>query len=142
MKATRKFPCDPSAIADARAFVRESLSDWPSDTREVAELLASELATNCIRHAQSEFELAINSARRIRIEVSDASNALPKPLSPAPKEPSGRGLRIVEALSRSWGVVPAAHGKTVWFTLGNGEHEPAGERRRKGEARESVGERA
>lgn len=142
MNATRKFSCDPAAIAAARAFVREALSDWPPDTREVAELLASELATNCVRHAQSEFVLAINAATQIRIEVSDASTVLPQPLSPAPKEPSGRGLRIVEALSRSWGVVPAAHGKTVWFTLGNGEHEPAGERRRKGEARESVGERA
>jgi serine/threonine-protein kinase RsbW len=36
---------------------------------------------------------------------------------PAPTEPSGRGLRIVEALARAWGTVDSPGGKTVWFTL-------------------------
>jgi hypothetical protein len=36
-------------------------------------------------------------------------------------EPSGRGLRIVQALSQAWGVVPGEDGTRVWFTLARGD---------------------
>jgi anti-sigma regulatory factor (Ser/Thr protein kinase) len=79
--------------------------------------MTSELATNCVRHAQSDFELAIHDSREeIRVEVSDNGEGRPTLRSPTPREHSGRGLRIVQELSDSWGTIPSANGKLVWFT--------------------------
>ena len=107
----------PEAVPAARRFVRDVLSDQSLQTKEAAELMTSELATNCVRHAHTDFELAIHSRGQIRIEVRDTGNGRPRVLSPTPQERSGRGLRIVEALSDAWGIVPSPKGKTVWFTL-------------------------
>ena len=49
--------------------------------------------------------------------MSDGGEGRPRLLSPSPRELSGRGLRIVEAMSDAWGVQPTSTGKTVWFTL-------------------------
>ena len=81
--------------------------------------MVSELATNCIRHTEAEFEVGVERTRDgIRIEVTDAAGGTPEMRSPAIDEPTGRGLRIIEMLSDAWGVDFApAGGKTVWFTL-------------------------
>ncbi|MEU9760670.1 ATP-binding protein [Streptomyces sp. NPDC047985] len=49
------------------------------------------------------------SARRIRVEVSDACPELPPvgPSMPADDEESGRGLVLVGALAARWGRLPA-----------------------------------
>jgi anti-sigma regulatory factor (Ser/Thr protein kinase) len=104
-------------VTAARRFVRDVLSDRPLEVVQAAELMASELATNCVRHAHTEFELTIHTRDQIRIEVRDTGEGRPRLLSPAEREISGRGLRIVDAMSDAWGVVPAANGKAVWFTL-------------------------
>jgi hypothetical protein len=93
------------------------LGEQSREIVDAAELMACELATNCVRHARTDFELVIHSDDQIRIEVRDTGAGRPRPRSPTPREPSGRGLRIVEAMSSAWGVVPASSGKTVWFTL-------------------------
>jgi anti-sigma regulatory factor (Ser/Thr protein kinase) len=105
-------------VPAARRFVRDALSDQSREILDAVELMASELATNSVQHAQSCFELVINDTKRqIRIEVRDNGQGQPLPRSPTPKERTGRGLRIVEAMSDSWGIDPSAGGKTVWFTV-------------------------
>lgn len=80
--------------------------------------MVSELATNSVKHAHSDFKISIDdSAGEIRVEVRDTGRGQPVLRFPAPTEPSGRGLRIVQALSRAWGTVDSPDGKTVWFTL-------------------------
>jgi serine/threonine-protein kinase RsbW len=111
------FPYDPRSIPGARRFVRRALRRWPPETIEVAELMVSELATNCIRHAGTGFELVVCTGEEIRVEVSDSGGGRPQVLEPRPTDPSGRGLRIVEGLSRRWGISTRPQGKTVWFTL-------------------------
>ncbi|MCW3058050.1 MAG: hypothetical protein JWO21_2019 [Solirubrobacterales bacterium] len=114
---SQRFPCQPEAVTAARRFVRDALVDHPLEITQAAELMASELATNCVRHARTDFELVIHSHEQIRIEVRDTGEGRPTPLSPTARELSGRGLLIVEAMSDAWGVIPASSGKTVWFTL-------------------------
>jgi anti-sigma regulatory factor (Ser/Thr protein kinase) len=114
---SQTFSCRPEAVTAARRFVRDVLVDQPLEIVQAAELMASELATNCVRHARTDFELVIRSQGQIRIEVRDTGEGRPTPLTPAPRELSGRGLLIVEAMSDAWGVIPASSGKTVWFTL-------------------------
>ena len=79
--------------------------------------MTSELAANCVRHAQTDFELTIAAEDDIRIELRDASADEPKLLSPTMRQPSGRGLLIVDSMSHRWGITRDRRGKTVWFTL-------------------------
>lgn len=100
-----------------RQLVRDVLSGQSREIVDAAEVMACELATNCVRHARTDFELTIHSQGQIRVEVRDTGQGRPMPRSPTLEEPTGRGLRIVEAMSDSWGVIPFSDGKTVWFTL-------------------------
>jgi anti-sigma regulatory factor (Ser/Thr protein kinase) len=118
MRYARHFHCQPESLAGARHFVRDLLSDQPREIVEAAELMTSELATNSVRHAHSDFELAIHlSHDEIRVEVSDHGQGQPVPRTPTPLDQSGRGLQIVQALAEDWGVIPSSNGKIVWFML-------------------------
>lgn len=118
MTTARRFRCQPESVPAARHFVRSVLRDQSRDTLDAVELMASELASNCIHHAKTCFEFTIDDAQRqIRVEVRDSSLGRPVPRSPTPSEPTGRGLRIVEAMSEAWGVDLSSSGKTVWFTV-------------------------
>jgi anti-sigma regulatory factor (Ser/Thr protein kinase) len=81
--------------------------------------MVSELATNALRHAETPFSVRVEQVPgTVRVEVADGGEGQPAVRSPEPSEPSGRGLRIVESLSESWGVTAASGaGKTVWFTV-------------------------
>jgi anti-sigma regulatory factor (Ser/Thr protein kinase) len=140
MRRMRSFPAIPQSVHAARRFATDTLSGSPASTVEAAELMVSELATNCIRHERTNFHITIlGSAREIRVEVTDSGSGTPTMRSPGPDEPSGRGLQIVDMLSDSWGVEPEQpSGKTVWFTMpGAATMQPAAEevgaRRRIGE---------
>ena len=119
MRRMRTFPAIPQSVHAARRFATNALSGRPASTLEAVELMVSELATNCIRHERTSFHITIlGSDREIRIEVTDSGTGTPRMRSPGPDEPSGRGLRIVDMLSESWGVEPEQpSGKTVWFTV-------------------------
>ena len=117
MTSTRKFRCKPEAVTAARLYVRDLLSGQSLEVVQAAELLTSELAANSVRHACSEFEVAIDSRDPIRIEVSDNGEGRPKVLNPPPRIPTGRGMQIVERIADAWGIRPTVDGKTVWFTL-------------------------
>jgi anti-sigma regulatory factor (Ser/Thr protein kinase) len=133
MRRARRFHCQSESVAGARHFVRDILSDQPRETVEAAELMTSELATNSVRHAHSDFELAVERSRdEVRVEVSDQGQGQPVPRNPSPRARSGRGLQIVEGLAEDWGVTPSPNGKLVWFTLrlrtGSGGLKPARDR--------------
>jgi anti-sigma regulatory factor (Ser/Thr protein kinase) len=114
----RSFGCRAQSVPAARRFVRDVLSDHSRKVVEAVELMATELATNCVQHAKTAFELTIHDGQgQIRIEVRDTGPGRPVPQSPTPRERRGRGLRIVEAMSDSWGVDRGSQGKTVWFTV-------------------------
>ncbi|MEY2438388.1 MAG: hypothetical protein QOF97_3224 [Acidimicrobiaceae bacterium] len=83
------------------------------------ELVVSELAANAVRHARTRYQVTIEvGADAVVVEVHDESRALPERRDPRPTDGGGRGLMIVEALSRRWGVRPVAgDGKTVWAEL-------------------------
>jgi anti-sigma regulatory factor (Ser/Thr protein kinase) len=91
--------------------------------------MVSELATNAVQHAETEFEVAIwvtpdAEGRAVLVRVTDSSPGFPVLQEPVADEPRGRGLRIVESLAAGWGVESqqGCPGKTVWFSarLGSG----------------------
>ncbi|HTU84593.1 MAG TPA: ATP-binding protein [Solirubrobacteraceae bacterium] len=119
MTTTRSFPHEPQSVPAARRFATSVLSGSSAETLEAVELMVSELATNCIRHTDSGFDLTITrSGDDIRVEASDHAGGTPTMRSPKPTDPSGRGLKIIDMLSARWGVrADGTRGKTVWFTI-------------------------
>jgi anti-sigma regulatory factor (Ser/Thr protein kinase) len=110
-------PESPSAAA-ARRFVVAELAAEPPDVRDAAALLASELVTNAVLHANTDFEVSVTrSPRTLRVEVSDESDRPPVLRNYGLEAATGRGLRLVDRLASSWGVERRGFGKSVWFEL-------------------------
>jgi anti-sigma regulatory factor (Ser/Thr protein kinase) len=128
MTRTRRFSCEPESVAAARRFATHPLKGASNDAISAVELMVSELATNCVRHARAPFDLTVAQERgTIRVEVTDCAGGTPRMRTPAPDDPTGRGLQIVDIFSERWGVeLAAAVGKTVWFTISSQAAEPSG----------------
>ena len=110
----------PAAAAAARSYVRAAINAWdvPAEV-SVAELLASELVTNAIRHEEGEtITLVIASAcGQLRVEVHDTSRLVPIPVDGPADAETGRGLMLVASLSKEWGFFRTPTGKAVYFML-------------------------
>jgi anti-sigma regulatory factor (Ser/Thr protein kinase) len=117
---SRVFGNAPEAVSAARHYVVDLLADVPHAIVDEVAVMVSELATNCVRHTDTEFTVNVEHDRnRIRVEVTDRGAGAPTVRVPDATEPTGRGLRIVRELSDAFGVEPAsgAPGKTVWFVV-------------------------
>jgi len=110
---------DTNAPNAARRFVEQTLDRWQCGSRlDDVRLLVSELVTNALVHAGSEAEVAVVlRSDAIRVEVADDSTNPPVLREATPREPGGRGLALVEALSTSWGFDIHDDGKVVWFEV-------------------------
>lgn len=119
MTTKRSFSRKPESVAAARRFATQALAGTAADVLDAVELMVSELATNCIRHTNTAFDLKVERSKsNIRVEVTDRATGTPVMRSPGPDELTGRGLQIVNMLAQAWGVEQrTASGKTVWFTL-------------------------
>jgi anti-sigma regulatory factor (Ser/Thr protein kinase) len=120
MKSERKFLNRPTSVGQARRFIMDALSGVDGDALDDAAVMVSELASNCLQHAATSFTVEVDRAlERVTISVDDAGPGQPSMQTPPSHQPTGRGLRIVDALADSWGVDDHADpiGKRVWFTL-------------------------
>lgn len=118
MRTVRSYSPTSEAIPAARHCVGHVMKGADPDDIYAVELMVSELATNCVRHGGTGFELVVDlTAESLRVEVTDGGSGRPVVQSPSPTEPTGRGLLIVDALSDRWGVETGGGrpGKTVWF---------------------------
>jgi len=96
--------------------VPDALHTWSADNLgAMAEIVASELATNAVQHARSPFWVSISrSPTAIRIEVRDASLEPPECVRANASRAGGRGVSLIAALSHAWGTRDEVDGKTVW----------------------------
>ncbi|CAL9446769.1 SpoIIE family protein phosphatase [Streptomyces sp. enrichment culture] len=126
----------------ARAMVRDALADWtglglPGTERltehraDDALVVVSELVTNAVVHAGTDVEVGcrVEETGALVIEATDhCPSRMPTGGGQeTPQEPAeyGRGLRLVAALSESWGITFRPGAKTVWARLPAGGTEPA-----------------
>ncbi|MFE3578351.1 ATP-binding protein [Streptomyces vinaceus] len=115
----------------ARRLVGVQLAAWGipygCTLAEDVELVIGELAANAVVHGHvpgRNFEVVLRyDGSRVWVEVSDARGERRPPEASAPADPAaegGRGLVVVEAVARDWGVrdrPPGHPGKTVWACL-------------------------
>lgn len=127
MHAETSLACDPSSVRTGRQFVSVQLSHWGYDGATfTACLLVSELITNAVLHARTDVRLVLDEdSDVVRIAVHDSSARPVRRRRHSVQSGTGRGLRLVEQMSRAWGVDASPPGKVVWFDLGReGEPEP------------------
>ena len=114
----RLFPPDSRSAAAARKFVLDAGWSDDADVNLRLATVVSELVTNAILHARTAFVVTVSPEReKIRVAVYDESASFPIRRAYDAPHPTGRGLRIVEALADRWGVDEHPAGKTIWFEL-------------------------
>lgn len=126
----------PSAPSWARRHTKTTLGGWQllPEIIETAVLLVSELVTNALDATRStiaetnltrpsDSECVVLTLRlmpgRVVIEVSDNNPNPPLMVTADLDAECGRGLMLVQALSKEWGhFCPPAGGKTVYCVVG------------------------
>ena len=121
--------CDPSGATAGRHALTAALTDTlhsvgsqdrAADDELVYEagVVATELLSNAARACRSRIALRLDIHHgSIRIEVYDDGPGVPVQRQVQADEVGGRGLRIVESLSTSWGTIPRPAGKCVWSEM-------------------------
>ncbi|WP_063753409.1 ATP-binding protein [Streptomyces sp. NRRL S-87] len=121
------FPRDPRAPWVARTALLAVLAAHGLDElADRAELLASELATNSVRHTAGPASMRLRWAHPVlRVSVSDTSPVFPMPAAEPPggEAEHGRGTVLLDLVADHWGGCAlderlfGVGGKTVWFEL-------------------------
>ncbi|MDQ0935986.1 anti-sigma regulatory factor (Ser/Thr protein kinase) [Streptomyces turgidiscabies] len=123
-----------SAVAVAREFVHMTLRHWKLDDYAAdAALMMSELVSNAVKatgffdRQPMPWEISTQHVMAIQlravgdelyIEVWDRSLDEPVKQTVTADAEGGRGLHLVEALSKNWGIYrPPAGGKIVWAMI-------------------------
>lgn len=117
-RRSRSFAPDASEVSAARHFVAAVLESWGLEFEDLP-LLVSELATNAVLHARSDFEVSVEKVPgHLRVEVFDQNTRLPSFAVAPPDAYSGRGLLLLRELASAWGVESHSDvGKTIWFEV-------------------------
>jgi anti-sigma regulatory factor (Ser/Thr protein kinase) len=135
-ETTAVWPPTRKSVAPARHRLRGQLHSWGlSGLADCAVLVLSELLTNALEHAGASAHplrtRVIREGDTVRIEVHDSGGGRPQLRSAAAEDEDGRGLALVEALTRGrWGVSREGGGKTVWALVEDAPRAACGEQGR------------
>jgi anti-sigma regulatory factor (Ser/Thr protein kinase) len=104
--------------AVARACRRWGLQRW----QRLAQLLASELVTNAVVHAQTQSWFILRHLDQVlQVAVRDCDPRLvtrpPLDQHQLLEGDPGRGLLLLETLADDWGCTPTGDGKVTWANL-------------------------
>lgn len=128
---TQDLLAHPASVGIVRMSTETTLNCWGLEhLTEDALLIASELATNALKHTQgcvedpereNVFKLKVERVRpdSVRISVYDRCTARPVRMNPCDGQEGGRGLVILDALAVQWGVSSqgSGWGKGVWAEI-------------------------
>ncbi len=107
---------DPATVPKTRGRIRRQLAEWGvGEEGDVVELLVSEVVTNAMRHSWGAVMTVSLNHGTLRCEVQDTNPALPKVCHAHDGDEGGRGMFLMEALSKRWGSYRVPAGKVVWF---------------------------
>ena len=115
-RISRLWICDLFAAWVANGRLADDVAT--ADIAATAQLLATELVSNAVRHSDLSIEVSVAlSGDCLRVGVFDSSHRMPLVRRADAEETSGRGLLMVETLASRWGIQAMSHGKQVWFEL-------------------------
>lgn len=115
-----QLPAEEQSVRRARHFVCTLLVDHRFlNLVEDVRLVVSELATNAVRHAHTPFTVTLErDDQALLLTVTDGSPDPPVQLPTHLLDPGGRGLSLVDKVSRDWGVIRRpGEGKSVWASF-------------------------
>jgi anti-sigma regulatory factor (Ser/Thr protein kinase) len=118
-----RLPLPPHKIASRQAHrvLQWALDDWAvkGDAADDTRVVLSEMVTNALTHSLDVFRLALHlHGDQILVEVWDCADGVPDVGLPEGLAVNGRGMFLVDALSKEWGVRPEEQGgKTIWATI-------------------------
>ncbi len=120
------LPFAASSAPKARTHVTVVLRHLgvPAPVVDDACLVVSELLANALRYArplpQGQLQVGLEVGEdALRLLVIDGGSAtVPSLVSSSPMSAGGRGLSIVQRLTRDWGVRESRSGNTVFGVLG------------------------
>ncbi len=120
-RAKIELPVEAGSARVARRLTAELIVAWQLEvSADDAILVASELVANVYRHTPAadsfEFEL-VGDRSGLRLSVADGSTIKPVIRELDPATPTGRGLRLVQAVASRWGTEEHENGKRVWVHL-------------------------
>src|SRR5260221_4981584 len=110
----------PDAPAEARKALRRLHSELPPELLQAVVLLASELVSNAVQHANADaIPIRVEVMRtHVHVEVADeGAGFIPDPRRPGPGTTGGWGLHLVDELASRWGVHDTVDGTRVWFEV-------------------------
>ena len=91
MMVRQRYAADPKSVMEARRFVLAQLPDAEAELRDAVSLMVSELATDAVLHARTEFVVCLEVTDEwLRVEVIDQGSEMPQR---QPLPPTDRGTR-------------------------------------------------
>ncbi len=119
--AARELPPEVESPGIARNVTKDTLVHWSlTEFYDDAAVVVSELVTNAIRYglrpgARNLRLVLVRYERQLVCMVTDPADTAPTMQEPDWVAETGRGLHIIEAMSRAWGWTPLlGGGKAVW----------------------------
>ncbi|MGH3934491.1 MAG: ATP-binding protein [Pseudonocardiaceae bacterium] len=113
-----QLTCDPITAQWVRRLVEQTCREWGiPGVIDDAMVVASELTDNMVNHARSDGWLRLDLRPNVfTVAVADADPRPPR--LRVPGQGGGRGLVLVDKLSRTWGTAAQGNGgKVVWALL-------------------------
>jgi anti-sigma regulatory factor (Ser/Thr protein kinase) len=118
----------PTAVPCARAHATQILWEWGmAEMSDAVELVVSELITNAVTASRALENgplpirfWVLSDRKQVLILVWDASPDAPVPMQPTADVEGGRGLMLVDAVSKQWDWYPVENeieGKVVWAVI-------------------------
>ncbi|ADB34393.1 protein serine phosphatase with GAF(s) sensor(s) [Kribbella flavida DSM 17836] len=117
--ASLPLTADPAIGAQARAFVRDRLTEWGlADVIDRALTVTVELVSNAVRHTGEPGTLRLHhDGTRLTVDVADHGATTPRLFEPSVEEEQHRGLYLVNAFAARWGTRSTPDGKVVWAEI-------------------------
>ncbi|MGE0027579.1 MAG: ATP-binding protein [Thermoleophilia bacterium] len=112
------LPRRPVAVRHARALASDALGAVDPEPHDELALVITELVANAVRHGRGRrMRLRLVTCDgAVRVEVENRCwHTTPRRRLLNTSKPNGRGLALVAAYSRSWGIEYSRRGRTrVW----------------------------
>lgn len=117
---TWSFPAERTTPTAARHAATKLLLSRGLAARIVADaqVVVGELVANAVVHARTPYSVTVRvTDATVVVEVGDDSPTPPEEREASSDASSGRGLRLLSAVSERWGVRTAPTSKVVWAEL-------------------------